>query len=104
MVFKSQKRTIEAFVNNECESGQSKDGRVWFEEGVLYSFDKHFPLAVRYNNGFFAINDTPYSKNTRKHQDIIQDLTRGNNINIVMPTRDITLDEFLDAVDLSLAK
>jgi|GEM_PF-5832312 len=98
-IFSSQKKTIEAFVNNECNNGKSNDGRVWFEDNVIYSFGRHFPLAVRFDNGFFAINDTKYSMNTRKHQNIIKALTSGVHVNIVMPTRETKLEDFLNMVD-----
>lgn len=60
---------LHAWVNEESESGRNGNESIWFEDlDAVYSYGKHFPLAVRLESGKFLVNGDKYSVTTSQHQ------------------------------------
>lgn len=47
---------------------EMRKGNVFFEGKVIFSYGRHFPMAVLLDNGYVAINSTRYSPTTSAHQ------------------------------------
>ena len=51
---------------NECQ-GESNNGQFFFEGGNIYSYGKHFLIAMRDNNGIVLFTEQTYSVTTQRH-------------------------------------
>lgn len=65
--YSNNETVVKAYLNG-ADSGES--GNVFFENGVIYSYGHHFPLAVNVD-GFYICNGDRYSNTTSKHQSIL---------------------------------
>ena len=63
-VYSSNIELTKAF--DEQRQHFAKANSVYFEGNILYSYGKHYPLAI-IQNSYVLINDTGYSPTTRKH-------------------------------------
>jgi len=66
----SHVEVIDAFVNGEDHP--YKGHNVFFRDDVLYSYGRHFPLAVRNVDGMIVVNGDKSSVSTTKHQTILR--------------------------------
>lgn len=53
-------------------------GNIYYEKDVLYSYGRHFPLAVRCKNGYI-LNGDRYSNTTSGHQSLTRSLAENHN-------------------------
>lgn len=67
-VYGSNEDVVKAYINKKVDYGRS--GNIFFEGDVLYSYGKHFPMAVR-KEDFYVVNADKYSATTGKHQGIL---------------------------------
>jgi hypothetical protein len=71
--YNSNRSVIEAFAALRGESRFTESGRagnVFFENGVLYSYGHHFPLAQITPRGNVILNTRKYSVSTSRHQSL----------------------------------
>lgn len=69
--YQSHNAVIEAFVDAPLDERGGKASNLFFEDGVLYSYGHHFPLAVplkRNDYEFFVVNGDNYSSSTATHR------------------------------------
>ena len=69
--YQSHNAVIEAFVDAPMDERGGKASNLFFENGVLYSYGYHFPLAVplkRNDYEFFVVNGDNYSSSTATHR------------------------------------
>lgn len=69
--YQSHNAVIEAFVDAPMDERGGKANNLFFEDGVLYSYGHHFPLAVplkRNDYKFFVVNGDNYSSSTAAHR------------------------------------
>lgn len=69
--YQSHSKVIEAFVDAPMDERGGKASNLFFEDGVLYSYGHHFPLAVplkRNDYEFFVVNGDNYSSSTAAHR------------------------------------
>ena len=67
--YSSNYEVLSAWVNEESESGRNGNESIWFENlDAVYSYGKHFPLAVRLESGKYLVNGDNYSITTSQHQ------------------------------------
>lgn len=55
-------------------STTSKSGNMYIENNVLYSYGKHFPMAIRLSSDkgyYFIVNGDKYSPTTSRHQSFL---------------------------------
>jgi len=62
----SNQELFHIYASGAQEYGRSANGNVYFENGVLYSYGKHFPIALEYRGKYLFTNDS-YSVTTSKH-------------------------------------
>jgi hypothetical protein len=55
------------YASGNVPRGRSHNGNVYFEGNALYSYGRHFPLAIHYK-GKYLLNSETYSVTTSKHQ------------------------------------
>jgi hypothetical protein len=53
-------------------------GNIFYEEDKLYSYGRHFPLAVRCRNGYI-LNGDRYSNTTSGHQSLTRSMAENHN-------------------------
>lgn len=75
---KTNKEIVEDFFRNPWGSGKS--GNIFFEEGVIYSYGYHFPMAVLLSSGSYLLNGDSYSSTTSNHQSIVRRLCPSDRI------------------------
>jgi len=69
--YQSHNAVIEAFVDAPMDERGGRASNLFFEDGVLYSYGHHFPLAVplkRNDYKFFVVNGDNYSSSTAAHR------------------------------------
>ena len=69
--YQNHSAVIEAFVDAPMDERGGRASNLFFEDGVLYSYGHHFPLAVplkRNDYEFFVINGDNYSSSTAAHR------------------------------------
>jgi len=69
--YQNHSEVIEAFVDAPMDKRGGKANNLFFEDGVLYSYGHHFPLAVplkRNDYKFFVVNGDNYSSSTATHR------------------------------------
>lgn len=69
--YQSHNAVIEAFVDAPMDERGGRASNLFFEDGVLYSYGHHFPLAVplkRNDYEFFVVNGDNYSSSTAAHR------------------------------------
>lgn len=71
----THEEVINAFVNGHTHPYEGAN--VFAAGDVLYSYGKHFALAVRTPQGVLVINGDKYSVSTSKHQSIVRNEARG---------------------------
>lgn len=64
----TNEQLVEAFANGATKG---KSNSMFIEGNVIYSYGKHFPLAIRVSKGFL-INTDKYSVTTSKHQKLVK--------------------------------
>ena len=74
---------------NEATSGKS--GNIFIEGNNLYSYGKHFILAVRMQD-VYLLNGDSYSKSTSKHQSIVRSVLKPNFIIPFSALRQVTTE------------
>lgn len=62
----SNQELFHIYASGTQSHGRSSNGNVYFESGVLYSYGKHFPIALEYGDKYLFTNDS-YSVTTSKH-------------------------------------
>ena len=62
----SNQELFHIYASGAQEYGRSANGNVYFENGVLYSYGKHFPIALEYGGKYLFTRDS-YSVTTSKH-------------------------------------
>lgn len=62
----SNQELFHIYASGTQSHGRSSNGNVYFEGGVLYSYGKHFPIALEYGDKYLFTNDS-YSMTTSKH-------------------------------------
>lgn len=62
----SNQELFHIYASGAQNHGRSANGNVYFENGVLYSYGKHFPIALKYRGKYLFTNDS-YSVTTSKH-------------------------------------
>jgi len=62
----SNQELFHIYASGTQSHGRSSNGNVYFENGVLYSYGKHFPIAMEYGDKYLFTNDS-YSVTTSKH-------------------------------------
>lgn len=62
----SNQELFHIYASGTQSHGRSSNGNVYFEGGVLYSYGKHFPIAMEYGDKYLFTNDS-YSMTTSKH-------------------------------------
>lgn len=73
-VYTSNIELTKAF--NEQRQHFAKANSIYFEGNILYSYGKHYPLAI-IQDSYVLINDTGYSPTTGKHIGIAQSCLRN---------------------------
>lgn len=71
----NHKQIAEMFAKR-CKKSPKGDGRMFVENGVLYSYGYHFPLACWANDNLVLLNTSRYSVSTSKHRRIVRDALR----------------------------
>lgn len=60
---------IHVFAQQIQEHGRTNNGNIFFEKTrFLYSYGKHFPLAIFFDENTIFVNDSSYSVTTSQHQ------------------------------------
>jgi hypothetical protein len=62
----SNQELFHIYASGAQEYGRSANGNVYFENGILYSYGKHFPIALEYGGKYLFTRDS-YSVTTSKH-------------------------------------
>ena len=63
--FNTNEQVIKVF--NEQSQYEGRANRLYFEGDILYSYGRHYPLAIFTPYDFVLINDDGYSPTTNKH-------------------------------------
>lgn len=63
----SLREVIKAWYRGESEPYTTPNGSLYHEDGILYSYGDHFPLAIHIG-GKVLVNGDRYSNSTAKHQ------------------------------------
>ena len=76
MMYTRNDEVLNAYFNSSTPEGSNYQGSLFFEGQVLYSYGRHFPLAVRINRGgghmsLYIINGDKYSVTTSHHQGML---------------------------------
>lgn len=69
--YQSHNAVIEAFVDAPMDERGGRASNLFFEDGVLYSYGHHFPLAIPLRRNaykFFVVNGDNYSSSTAAHR------------------------------------
>ena len=66
--YQSNGDLVSGFINQKSKAGRNANRSLWFEGDVLYSYGRHFPLAVRFGVDFYIVNGDRYSVTTSQHQ------------------------------------
>lgn len=69
--YQNHSAVIEAFVDAPLDERGGKASNLFFENGILYSYGYHFPLAIplkRNDYEFFVVNGDNYSSSTATHR------------------------------------
>lgn len=69
--YQNHSEVIGAFVDAPMDERGGKASNLFFEDGILYSYGHHFPLAVslkRNDYEFFVVNGDNYSSSTAAHR------------------------------------
>lgn len=69
--YQNHSKVIEAFVDAPMDERGGRASNLFFEDGVLYSYGYHFPLAIplkRNDYKFFVVNGDNYSSSTAAHR------------------------------------
>ena len=69
--YQNHSAVVEAFVDAPMDERGGKASNLFFENGTLYSYGYHFPLAVplkRNDYEFFVVNGDNYSSSTATHR------------------------------------
>lgn len=72
-IYNSNTELIETF--NKQSQSYGKANSLFFEDNMLYSYGRHYPLALFIEPNTILINDTGYSVTTGKHIRIAKDAT-----------------------------
>lgn len=67
---------FDVWVKQTQHEGRNKQGNVFFEGDIIYSYGHHFPLARLIGN-FALYNDRRYSKTTDGHQACVRGVLEG---------------------------
>jgi len=82
-IFNSIANVIDVWYNEGQKEGKS--GNVFFEDKIIYSYGKHYPLACIYND-FYLVNSERYSNTTAKHKTwILRTLNYDNCLEVPCP-------------------
>lgn len=65
----------DAYVSNPDKSSCGSNMMVF--DGVIYSYGKHYPIAI-HRDGKFYVNNTPSSKTTNRHVTSVKRSLNGN--------------------------
>jgi hypothetical protein len=68
---------INAYFQGHEGPSISSSQNVYFSGDVLYSYGRHFPLAVRLQDGTYMLNGDTYSPTTSCHQADVRQCARG---------------------------
>jgi len=61
--------------------GKDSEGSSMFSEGrVIYSYGRHFPIAIKLDDGHYLFNKDKYSKTTSQHQTLVRRAIPENNV------------------------
>lgn len=66
-VFSTHNEVAHIWAQNTQSEGRSGDGRLFFEDGTIYSYGHHFPIARIMNDGTVLFTKKGYSISTSKH-------------------------------------
>ena len=69
--YQNHSKVIGAFVDAPMDERGGRASNLFFEDGILYSYGHHFPLAVplkRNDYEFFVVNGDNYSSSTAGHR------------------------------------
>ena len=69
---------------------QGKAGNMFFENGIIYSYGYHFPIAKHYKNNLVLLTSKDYSVSTSKHKSITRQSVPNNLKVITVPEVDIS--------------
>lgn len=67
-VFSSHSQLAHVWAQNNQSEGRSGDGRMFFKDGKLYSYGRHFCIARILPSGVVVFGNHSYSSSTGKHQ------------------------------------
>jgi hypothetical protein len=83
----TKEQIIKNFIQGH-EKGKTPNGSLFTEGRVLYSYNYHFPLCLRLEDGHFIFNKDKYSKTTSSQQSLLK---RFMPCNLV---KEVTTQEF----------
>lgn len=73
----------EAFAEGKTEGkGSNLFIEKWQNSTIIYSYGKHFPIAIRTSEIFAFLNSDKYSKTTSKHQTYVKQALKDNHFEI----------------------
>lgn len=69
--YQTNAKCIEGFLDQSSYNGRTGTGSVYFEGKVLYSYGRHFPLAIDCGR-YYTVNTSKYSQTTSRHQSLLR--------------------------------
>jgi hypothetical protein len=72
----TNKQVAESFAEGKSDSS----GAMFSEGDVIYSYGKHFPIAVKLEDGTYLFNKDKYSPTSSKHQSLVRNALRNAKI------------------------
>lgn len=93
-VFQNHAEVVHVWAQNTQDFGRS--GNIFFENGIIYSYGTHFPIArhIDENTVLFTIDD--YSISTSAHKDMVRRAVRHKKIFYVYDVRAETKKDHRD--------
>jgi len=57
-----------------------KGSRMFVEDNTIYSYGRHFPIAVRFKPNIYLFNSQEYSTSTSKHKNYVRHALSGSTL------------------------
>jgi len=71
------KDIAEAYAHGETHG---EAGHIFIDGNIIYSYGKHFPIAVKLDDGIILFNSDGYSNTTARHKSLVLNALQGRNI------------------------
>lgn len=72
----NNKQIAQAWING---SQKANGSHFFIEDGVIYSYGRHFPVAFKLKDGTIFLNKDGYSQSTTRHKNLIKEQLKYNS-------------------------